>query len=55
MTAATVTPAQVGHRTARIIRDAVNHGHEVAHVEVVTYDPATGRAHTHTIDIRTPA
>lgn len=52
LTAATVTFTQIRHRTARVIRDAVWQGHEVAYVEVVTYDPATGRAHTHTIDTK---
>lgn len=55
MTAATVTPADIGARVARLIRDAHCHGHEVADVEVVTYDPAAGTIHTHTIDVRNPS
>lgn len=47
-----VTPADISARFDRFIHDAIDHGHEVAYVEVVTYDPAAGTISTHTVDVR---
>lgn len=47
-----VTPADISARFDRFIHDAIDHGHEIAAVEIAIFDPAAGTVRTHTIDVR---